>query len=189
MLGWDSGGVAAAQPPATSLAAFASRLGLGPAHRTSGERIRARPPGVRHLALFHDLALPQILARRVAGHPCLHSTHADGSSLVALENEPGELGFVDHNPKQHPPPRPTSISPPNHPGKPPHQGSVLIVLRGHLSLSSHTVFFGLRSFTHWVSPFRGQKPPAHRGRWTRPAGGGTPQRANVMENRAMGPAD
>ena len=96
------------------------------------QRILARPLGVRHLALFHDFVLPQILARRVAGHPCLHCTHADGSSLVALENEPGELGSFDHNPKQHAPPRPASISTPNHPGKPPHQGSVLIVVRGQL---------------------------------------------------------
>jgi hypothetical protein len=84
------------------------------------------------LALFHDLVLPQILARRVAGHPRLHGIHADGSSLVALENEPGELSSFDHNPKQHTPPRTASISTPNHPGKPPVQGAVLIVVRGQL---------------------------------------------------------
>ena len=44
-----------------------------------------RFPRGRHLALFHNLVLPQILARRVAGHPRLHGIHADGSSLVALE--------------------------------------------------------------------------------------------------------
>ena len=33
------------------------------------QRIFARPPGVRHLALFHDFVLPQILARRVVDIP------------------------------------------------------------------------------------------------------------------------
>jgi hypothetical protein len=48
--------------------------------------------------------------------------------LVALENGLGEMGGFDHNPEQHTPPRPTSISTPNHPGKPPHQGLIIIVV-------------------------------------------------------------
>ena len=57
--------------------------------------------------------------------PSLHSY--DGSSLVALENELGELGSFNHNPQLHTKPQP-AISTPNHPGKPPHQGAVLIVV-------------------------------------------------------------
>ena len=88
-----------------------------------------------------DIVLAQILARRVAGHARFHCTHADGSSLVALDDELGELGSCDHNPEQHPPPRPASNSMPPHPEKPPlrgnfncRQGATLIVVAQVVSL-------------------------------------------------------
>ena len=90
----------------------------------------------------HDFVLPRILARRIAGHPRFHCTHADGSSLVELNDELGELGVFDHNPWLHTPPRPASISTPNHPGKPPDQGSVIIVA-GHPTGAPAPIFFPL----------------------------------------------
>jgi hypothetical protein len=86
-------------------------------------------PEKNHTPLFQDIILTQILARRLAVHPCFHCTHTDGSSLVALDYELGELGSRDHNPEQHPPPRPASNSmlPPE---KPPLQWVILIVVRG-----------------------------------------------------------
>jgi hypothetical protein len=93
---------------------------------------------VRILPLLQGIVLGQILASGFAGHARFHCTHADGCSLVALANELGELVSCDHNPQQHPPPRPVSNSKPSHPGKPPvsvgnfncRQGVILIVA-GH----------------------------------------------------------
>ncbi len=85
----------------------------------------------RRLKLHHPIASDHRTAqllRRVPGGLCAD----DGSSLVALENEPGELGSFDHYPQRHTQPRPASISTTNHPGKPPDQGSVLMVVRGQL---------------------------------------------------------
>jgi hypothetical protein len=36
---------------------------------------------------------PQMLARRVAGHPRLHCPHSDGFSLIALADELARAGF------------------------------------------------------------------------------------------------
>ena len=94
------------------------------------QRILTRLPSVRHPPLFQDVVLTQILARRLAVHPCFHCTHTDGSSLVALDHELGELGSCDHNPEQQQPPRPASNSMPPHPEKPPLQWVILIVVRG-----------------------------------------------------------
>ena len=85
------------------------------------QRVFPRPPGVRRLPLFHHVVLPQIIARRCAGHARLDCTHADVCSLVALANELGELGSFDHNPEQHPPPQPVSNGMPSHPKKLPSQ--------------------------------------------------------------------
>ena len=75
----------------------------------------------------------RLQARRVAGHARLHCTHADGSSLVALVGELGELGSSDHNPERHPPPRNASIGiTPKTPEIRPTQGSILIVVSAQL---------------------------------------------------------
>ncbi|MEJ6580187.1 MAG: hypothetical protein QNL68_10340, partial [Akkermansiaceae bacterium] len=54
------------------------------------------------------------------GHPRFSSTHYNGFSFVALGNELRQLGSRDHNPKQHPPPRPASNSKPPTPEKTSH---------------------------------------------------------------------
>lgn len=63
--------------------------------------------GTRHSS---DFVLSQILAPRFAGHPRFHCTHPDGPTLIALDDELGELGSGDQNPEQQPPPRSVSNS-------------------------------------------------------------------------------
>ena len=92
-------------PPLRSLAQHL--LGFRP---NRFKRIPPSPPIMSHLALLERIFLLQILPRALGGHSCFQCTHTDRFSLVALDNEPVELGSSDHNPEQHPPPRPESNS-------------------------------------------------------------------------------